>query len=320
MPEIDYYKTLGVPRSASAEEIRKAYKKLARQYHPDVRPGDKDAADQFKKIQQAYSVLGDAEKRTQYDRYGNAFDGGRGGPYRTAWASGPDGTHAVDLSELFNQMFGEGFRGAQAGTQRRGPFQGGFHTAHQESPFERPQQGDDLKFDVTVPFHVAAEGGNHGLQIRRGEKTERINVKIPAGIEENAVIRLAGQGQPSSTGGAPGDLLLTIHISPHPYFRREGNDLVVDVPITPSEAALGTKIEVPTLSQGHVTVTVPPGASSGTRLRLRAMGIANPKTKQRGDQFAVMKIVLPRTLSESTKKLYEQLRDENPENPRQGLW
>ena len=120
MPEIDFYKTLGVGRNASAEEIRKAYKKLARKYHPDVRPGDKDAADQFKKVQAAYAVLGDAEKRVQYDRYGHAFNGGQSGPYRTAWASGPDGTHAVDLSELFNQVFGDGFRGVHtaAGSSR----------------------------------------------------------------------------------------------------------------------------------------------------------------------------------------------------------
>jgi len=329
MPEIDYYKTLGVGRTASAEEIRKAYKKLARKYHPDVRPGDKDAADQFKKVQQAYAVLGDADKRVQYDRYGHAFDGGRGGgPYRTAWASGPDGTHAVDLSDLFNQFFGgaggaEGFRGAQF---ERSPFPGGFRSGPAgESPFAHahagePAKGEDITFEVTVPFQVAAEGGNHGLQIRRGEQTERINVKIPAGVQDGGTIRLAGQGQPSPTGGQPGDLLLTVHVAPHPYFYREGNNLLVDAPITPSEAALGTKIEVPTLSEGHVNVKVPPGTSSGTRLRLRGKGVPNPKTHERGDQYVVVKIVIPHETSEAAKKLYGELATIESQEPRSGLW
>jgi curved DNA-binding protein len=325
MPEIDYYKTLGVPRTASAEEIRKAYKKLARKYHPDVRPGDKDAADQFKKVQQAYAVLGDADKRTQYDRYGHAFDGGRGsGPHRTAWASGPDGTHAVDLSDLFGQFFGgEGFQGGAAHFEH-GSFPGGFRHAPSGESFHHGQaearKGEDITFEVTVPFQVAAEGGNHGLQIRRGDQTERITVKIPPGVQDGGTIRLAGQGQPGSAGGPPGDLLLTVHVSPHPYFYREGSNLLVDVPITPSEAALGTKIEVPTLSEGHVNVKVPPGTSSGTRLRLRGKGLPNPKTQERGDQFVVVKIVIPHETSEAAKKLYSELAEIESQAPRSGLW
>src|SRR5580704_13082995 len=329
MPGIDYYKTLGVSRGASAEEIRKAYKKLARKYHPDVRPGDKDAADQFKKVQQAYSILGDAEKRVQFDRYGHAFDGGRGGgPYRTAWASGPDGTHAVDLSDLFGQFFGgEGFRGGGGGAQcERHPFPGNFgHGAGGEAHFGHegagePRKGEDITFEVTVPFQVAAEGGSHGLQIRRGDQTERITVKIPAGLDDEGVIRLAGQGHPGGSGGSAGDLLLTVHVSPHPYFHREGNNLLIDVPITPSEGALGTKVEVPTLSEGRVTVTVPPGTSSGTKLRLRGKGVVNPKTKERGDQFVVVKIVLPRETSDAAKKLYQELAEIEPAAPRSELW
>jgi curved DNA-binding protein len=329
MADIDYYKTLGVNRTASAEEIRKAYKKLARKYHPDVRPGDKDAADQFKKVQQAYSILGDAEKRVQFDRYGHAFDGGRGGgPYRTAWASGPDGTHAVDLSDLFGQFFGggEAFRGGAGGAQfERRPFPGSFGGAHAgagEASFghEAGGKGEDITFDVTVPFQVAAEGGSHGLQIRRGEQTERITVKIPAGVQDGGTIRLAGQGQPGPGGGPAGDLLLTVHVAPHPYFHREGSNLLVDVPITPSEAALGTKIEVPTLSEGHVNVKVPPGTSSGTRLRLRGKGVPIPKTQDRGDQFVVVKIVVPHETTDAAKKLYSELAEIEPQAPRSGLW
>jgi curved DNA-binding protein len=323
MAEIDYYKTLGISRTASAEEIRKAYKKLARKYHPDVRPGDKDAADQFKRVQQAYSILGDAEKRLQYDRYGHAFNGGRGGgPYRTAWASGPDGTHAVDLSDLFSHIFGGDAHHGGSGQFEQGPFPGGFRQEsfrHSEGPAEA-RKGEDINFDVTVPFNVAAEGGNHGLQIRRGDQTERITVKIPPGVQDGGTIRLAGQGQPGPGGGPAGDLLLTVHVSPHPYFHREGSNLLVDVPITPSEAALGTKIEVPTLSEGHVNVKVPPGTSSGTRLRLRGKGVLNPKTHERGDQYVVVKIVIPHETSEAAQKLYSELAGIEPQSPRNGLW
>lgn len=325
MAEVDYYKTLGVPRTASADEIRKAYKKLARKYHPDVRPGDKDAADQFKRVQAAYAVLGDAEKRVQYDRYGHAFNGGRGGgPYRTAWAAGPDGTHAVDLSDLFSHIFGgEAYQGGGGPFPGGSPFPGGgfrHESSRQSESAGEPRKGEDINFDVTVPFNVAAEGGSHGLQIRRGDQTERITVKIPPGVQEGGTIRLAGQGQPSPSGGPTGDLLLTIHIAPHPYFHREGSNLLVDVPITPSEAALGTKIEVPTLSEGHVNVKVPPGTSSGTRLRLRGKGVPNPKTHERGDQFVVVKIVLPHETSDAAKKLYSELAEIESQAPRSGLW
>jgi DnaJ-class molecular chaperone len=234
------------------------------------------------------------------------------------------------LSDLFGQFFGgggEGFRGGGAGAQfERRPFPGGFGHAPageaplgQEAPGE-PRKGEDITFEVTVPFQVAAEGGSHGLQIRRGENAERITVKIPPGVQDGGTIRLAGQGQPSPNGGPAGDLLLTVHVSPHPYFHREGSNLLVDVPITPSEAALGTKIEVPTLSEGHVNVKVPPGTSSGTRLRLRGKGVPNPKTQERGDQFVVVKIVIPHETSEAAKKLYTELAEIEPQGPRSGLW
>jgi curved DNA-binding protein len=326
MPEIDYYKTLGVSKNASAEEIRKAYKKLARQYHPDLRPGDKDAADQFKKVQQAYSILGDAEKRVQFDRFGHSMEGARAASYRNAWASGPDGTHAVDLSDLFNQFFGGTNPGGRGAGFEHGSFRPESFRTGGASPFGHGEsagsshKGEDISFEVTVPFQVAAEGGSHGLQIRRGEEVERINVKIPAGVEDGGVIRLAGQGHPGGAGGGVGDLLLTIHFTPHPYFHREGSNLLIDVPITPSEAALGTKVEVPTLSEGNVTVTIPPETSSGTKLRLRGKGVKNPKTKERGDQFVVVKIVIPHQMSEAAKKLYRDISEIETASPRAGLW
>jgi len=174
--------------------------------------------------------------------------------------------------------------------------------------------------EIDVPFQVAAEGGSHALGLQRGSNTERITVKIPAGVETGSVIRLAGQGEPGQDGGPAGDLLLTIRVAPHPWFRREGNNILLEVPITPSEAALGAKVDVPTLSEGTVTVTIPPGTSSGMKLRLRGKGIPDRKTKRRGDQFVVVKIAVPKDLDPEARKLFEQLQQTAPQSPRAGLW
>lgn len=310
----DYYKILGVSREATADEIRKAYKKLARENHPDTKPGDEQAAQRFKDIQEAHAVLGDAEKREQYDRYGAAFrDGGRG-PFQQTWTSsaGP-----VDFSELFgggidlSDLFGGG---AGAG----GPGAGGFRGAGRQAA--RPQKGEDVRMEIEVPFQIAAEGGSHSVALRRGDKTERITVKVPAGVDTGSVIRLSGQGHPGIHGGPAGDLKLTVKASPHPWFKRNGANLLLDVPITPAEAALGAKVEVPTLSEGKVNVTIPPGTSSGTKLRLRGKGVIDQKTKQRGDQFVVAKIVVPTELSERARELYRELNEVTPHSPREGLW
>ena len=314
MSEKDYYKTLGVSRGASEDEIRKAYRKLARKNHPDVNPDDKDAADRFKKIQEAYAVLGDSEKREQYDRYGAAFEGAGG---RT-WSSGPGGAGPIDLGDLFGGQvdLGDLFGGAFGG--RGGAASGGFRGGTRQAT--APRRGRDLRMEIDVPFQVAAEGGSHALGLQRGSNTERITVKIPAGVETGSVIRLAGQGEPGQDGGPAGDLLLTIRVAPHPWFRREGNNILLEVPITPSEAALGARVDVPTLSEGTVTVTIPPGTSSGMKLRLRGKGVPNRKTKHRGDQFVVVKIVVPKHLDPQARELFEQLQQTVPQSPRAGLW
>jgi DnaJ-class molecular chaperone len=316
MPDNDYYKTLGVSRSASADEIRKAYKKLARQYHPDVKPDDKAAAEKFKQIQEAYAVLGDSEKREQYDRYGTTFSGAGPGPGgRTyTWTSGAGGPRpedleqlfggGIDLGDLFGGAFGRGRAGRGAGARRRA----------------QPVKGSDINSEIVIPFQVAAEGGRHELQLQRDGKLDRLEVTIPAGVDNGSVIRLAGEGQPGPGGGQAGDLRLTIKVAPHPYFRRDGRDLLLDVPVTPSEAALGAKVEVPTLSEGKVVVTIPPGTSSGTKLRLRGKGVPEKKTGQRGDQFVVVKIVLPKSLDDKTRRLFEDLQRAAPHDPRRGLW
>ncbi len=316
---IDYYKVLGVPRNASAEEIRKAYKKLARKYHPDARPNDKDAEEKFKQIQEAYAVLGDPEKREMYDRYGAAFEG-TGGP-RTqtwTWTTGGGAGGATQTGPNFTEVFGEFDLDDLLGSFGFGGRGASWRASAQSA--RRPRRGHDIHAEIQVPFVVAAEGGSQDIVLDRGGKRERLSVKIPAGIKDNAVIRLAGQGEPGMNGGPPGDLLLKVHVAPHPYFRREGNDILIDVPITVDEAVLGGKVEVPTLSEGTVLVTIPPGTSCGAKLRLRGKGVRDPKTGVRGDQYVVVKIVVPKQLSEKAKSLMKEFAQEASLNPRQGLW
>ncbi|MEJ7594924.1 MAG: DnaJ C-terminal domain-containing protein [Planctomycetaceae bacterium] len=311
MSKRDFYEVLGVPRSASKDEVRKAYKKLARKFHPDVKPADPDSEKKFSEITEAYDVLSDEEKRKNYDQFGHAFRGAGGGPSGgnpfEGFGGGGSGGGSFDLEDLLGGMFGGGGRGgSQFGGGRRGA--------------PRAQKGSDVKAEITVPFTVAVEGGEYALTVQQGSKNERLTVKIPAGIDDGQSIRLAGQGSAGSGGGASGDLLVTIHTAAHPWFRRDGHNLLVDVPVTPSEAALGAKIDVPTLTEGVVILSVPPGTSSGAKLRLRGKGVRNPKTGDRGDQFVVLKIVLPKELSDDARALYQQLSELPSADPRAGLW
>lgn len=304
----DYYATLGVSKSASQDDIRKAYKKLAREYHPDVKPDDENAAKRFREIQEAHSVLSDKKKRQQYDQYGRVFGSGSGpagGPFQNPFGSGGG---SFDLEDLFGGLFGGGGGGGA------NPFGGG---RQQRS---RSQNGQDIRAEITVPFHVAVKGGEHEITVTRGSNRERLAVKVPAGVQSGQAIRLAGQGHPGQHGGKAGNLLVTIKVAEHPWFKREGNNLVVEVPITPSEAALGAKVEVPTLDEGELVLTVPPGTSSGARLRLRGKGIMDAKTKKRGDQLVVVKIVLPGEIPQEAVALYQQLADMESNPPRDGLW
>lgn len=323
---MDYYKTLGVSREASADEIRKAYRKLARENHPDRKPGDKQAAETFKQVQQAYDVLGDQEKREQYDRYGAAFENmGRGaqagagaGRYGNAAGSGP-----VDLESIFGQggFSGGGFNfdlndlfgGAAAGG---GSAAGGRRTRAQS----RNSPGQDLRTEMTVPFHLAALGGSYEISIDKGAGVERLDVKIPAGLKDGATIRLSGQGHPGSMGGPAGDLLVTIKIASHPWFKRDGQNLLVDIPVTMTEAALGAKVDVPTLDEGVLVMSIPPGTSSGARLRLKGKGILDKASNARGDLMAVIKIVVPKQLDDAAKDLLRQFEQLAPMAPRAGLW
>ena len=308
MAQRDFYEVLGVSRSSSQDEIRRAYKKLAKKHHPDVKPDDPHAQTAFAEITEAYEVLGDEEKRRKYDQFGHAFRGagaqrGRGNPFEQSTGSG----EMPDLESIFSGMFGRGgspFSGAGGGRRSA----------------SRPQKGHDAQAEIMVPFQVAVEGGTHEVSVQHNGRTERLSVRIPAGIEDGKVIRLTGQGTPGGQGVPAGDLLLTVRVAPHPWFRRESLNLLVDVPITPSEAALGAKIDVPTLTEGSLVLSVPAGTPSGARLRLRGKGLLDPKTQKRGDQLVVVKIVVPRTLSDEAKDLYEKLAQAAPLSPRVNLW
>jgi curved DNA-binding protein len=207
-------------------------------------------------------------------------------------------------------MFGEG------GVDLEGLF-GGMGGRRGRTP--RPTKGTDLEATVQVPFVTATRGGSVDIHLEQNGREETLAVKIPPGVDTGSVIRLAGQGGPGRNGGPSGDLLLTVAVQPHPYFRREGANLLVDVPITPSEAVLGAKVDVPTLSEGTVVLTVPPGTSSGTKLRLRGKGVLDPQTKQPGDQYVVVKIVVPKESSDAAAALYQQLAATEA-SPRSGLW
>jgi curved DNA-binding protein len=301
----DYYETLGVSRNASEQEIKNAYRKLARQYHPDRNPGDKQAESKFKEIQEAYDVLGDKTKRGQYDRFGAAgphrgFQGAGPGGFNFNFGGGPGGFQQMDPGEaadLFRQffgggqadmesMFGAGAKG-RTGTRRR-----------------RAAEPQEVETEVAIPFLVAATGGSINLQIDGRE----LSVKIPPGVEDGQALRLQGQ----APGG--GDLRLKLRIQEHLYFRREGRNIVLEAPISVAEAMLGGDIEVPTLSGPRLTVKVPPGTSSGTRLRLRGRGILG------GDQFVQIKIVVPAAKDARSKELVTELAQLHPQNPRAGLW
>ncbi|MBX3445042.1 MAG: J domain-containing protein [Planctomyces sp.] len=300
MPSTDYYQTLGVSKSATADEIRKAYKKIARENHPDAKPGDKAAAERFKQAAEAYEVLGDADKRKKYDQYGDAYKyAQQGGP--PPGSGGRGAQFDFDLGDIFG-----------GGGVDLGDIFGGRRRS-------RSRRGSDLQTEINVPFETAALGGSQDVSLAVGGEHQRLTVKIPPGTRDGGVIRLRGQGQPGANGGESGDLLITVRVAPHRFFRREGDDLLVEVPVTFSEAALGARVDVPTLGEGLVTLKIPPGTASGTRLRMKGKGVPNSKTKTPGDEHVIVKIIAP-PRTDDVQRLLEELDRVAPQNPRQGLW
>ena len=329
----DYYKTLGVRRDASQTEIQNAYRDLARKYHPDVNPDDKEAKAKFQAIQAAYDVLNDQKKRDLYDRYGSSFESmGAGGPHGGGtWgahpAGGPGGfgDDAFDFTQFFGERYGAQPGGAAPGGA--GGFadffkqfqQGAGQQTQRGGRARRPRPGRDIKHEITVPFATSITGGKAQISIRRASgKTETITVTIPAGIEDGKKIRLRGQGEPGSSGSPSGDILLTIRVAHHPHFQRRGKHLHLKVPVTLAEAALGAKIDVPT-PKGTVSLQVPPATSGGTKLRVKGHGVENTRSGP-GDLIVEIQIVLPKQFDEESKKAIEKIAEREPQsNPRNDL-
>jgi len=327
----DYYETLGVKRDASEEELRKAYRKLARKYHPDVNKTDKNAEERFKEINEAYEVLGDAEKRKRYDALGQNWKPGMDFTPPPGWENvqfdfGPGGGFEFrefgegGFSDFFNMLFGgarsggRGFEGQTGGFEDLfGAPRGGRGRSSVRGGFGRQaaaQKGGDAEAEIELTLEDAHHGGKKTLQIQQDNgRPRRIDVTIPPGVTDGSRIRLAGQGGAGFGGAAAGDLFLRVRLLSHPQFRVEDHDIHVDLPVTPWDAALGTKAAVPTLD-GEVTVTIPPGTSSGQKLRLRGKGLRT-RTGGRGDQYVVVKIVVPKKLSAREQELFESLKKES---------
>ena len=389
MAKEDYYQVLGVKRDAKPEEIKKAYRRLARKYHPDVNPGDKSAEERFKKITEAHDVISDPKKRVVYDRFGQYSDnladmagrgagpGGAGGAGRSApfdfagfdWGSGGATTGASSTAgagggssfrDIFSDLFGGG-------------------KAEREPPRPAPQRGADIEMPLALSFEEAVTGLTTNITVNRSEqcsrcngagdaggplvvcatcggagqvqraggrmrfaqecpdcaatgkrrspcalchgkgtmpKSEQAKVRIPPGVDTGSRVRVPGKGEGGRLGAQPGDLFIITNVGKHKHFTRKGENIYVIVPITVAEAALGAKIEVPTV-EGKAQLRIPPGTQSGQRFRLRERGIPSLRNPQaRGDQFIEVQVTLPKVISEETKELLKRYAQLNPENPR----
>jgi len=349
----DFYQVLGLARTADEKEIKKAYRKLARQYHPDVNPNDKSAEAKFKEVNEAFQVLSDKDKRTLYDQFGADYDkvgpapagaypgaGYPGGGFPGGGRPGAGGVNInfEDLDELFNQ----GRRGASNGAY--GSYTPpGAGTAHADDGegggfgdlFENilggrgrgrrrgPQKGQDIEQSVQISLEESLRGTQRSMRLAITDpatgavETREFTVKLPAGVRDGARVRVAGKGSSGENGGPAGDLFLAVSIAPHPRWKREGDDLLIEVPVSFTEAALGATIEVPTLN-GPVQMRVPAGTQSGQKIRLSGRGA--PRTKGgAGDQYVTIKVSVPKELSPRETELIQELAALRTDNPRRDL-
>ncbi len=302
--EKDFYAALGVPKDADEAAIKKAYRKLARQYHPDQNQGDAKAEAKFKEIGEAYAVLSDGEQRKQYD----AIRAMAGGGARFT----PGGTGGAGFEDIFGSMFGGGAPGGarpQFQTGGAGGFEdilgqmfggGGGGFGRRRAGFRAPERGADLAAETTLPFRTAVEGATVELTV----DGKKVTTRIPAGVNDGQKLRIRGKGRPGSDGGDAGDLVITVHVGEHPVFSLAGRDLKATVPVTFAEAALGAQIDVPTLSGEHVRVKVPAGTPSGRVLRVKGRGITT--SKGTGDLLVTVQVMVPQKLSRKAKQALEE--------------
>ncbi len=299
----DYYAVLGVPRSASLDDIKSAYRKLARQLHPDVNPGDRKAEEKFKDVSEAYEVLSDPQKRRRYDELGPDWQAGpppprpRGGGPRMEYGDFGDaaGTGGVRFSDFFESLFGSE---RQRGGER----------------FTFSSRGADVEAETPITLEEAHRGAKRRIDLPTGP----LEVNIPAGARDGSMIRVRGAGEPGSGNGQPGDLYVRVRLEPHPLFTVTGDDdIEIELPVAPWEAALGTKVNVPTLD-GQVQMNIPAGSQGGQRFRLKGQGLTR-RGGGRGDQYVRLRMVLPDKLTERQRELMEQLAAESQFNPRKRL-
>jgi len=383
----DYYEILGVPRGAKEDDIRKAYRRLARKHHPDLNPGDKAAEEKFKTVQEAYDVLSDAKKRQVYDQYGFYSDNiPPGGPGGGESQRGPGmGFGGFDFSEFVNQQQGHertGGGGFSGGGGFRDIFSQFFGRGGREQDEPVPERGDDLEYAIEIGFWEGIRGTQLKLNTNRQEKcdvcggsgssggqttacpqcngtgkvtqmagamrfelscprcegrgrlrnvcpkchgdgrlvhSEAVEVRIPPGAQTGSRLRVAGKGNAGVLGGPPGDLYITVRVQEHPFFKRDGDNIEVEVPITISEAGLGAKIEVPTID-GRALLKIPQGTQNGQKFRLRERGVMNTRRNQRGDQIIRVTIQAPDIHDERTRELLRELAQVQTQDPRSELW
>lgn len=312
----DYYKILGLDKSAGAEEIKKAYRKLALKYHPDRNPNNKAAEEKFKQVSEAYAVLSDSEKRQQYDQFGSAEQ------FRQRYSQ-EDIFRNFDLNDILR---GFGFSFGDAGGRGRVYTGGGRRRTFRQAdgdPFADlfgrggapyggpvPQAGQDLEYNLSITLEESVFGAEKKLSLQKEDRTEEISFRIPPGIANGKKLRLSGKGGAGSGGGPPGDLYMNIQILPHPVFARDGNDLYIEKSVRFSQAALGTVLDVPTLDGGTKRIKIPPGTQNQTKIRMKGYGAPGLKGAAKGDQYVKISIEVPKKLTERQARLIRQLEEE----------
>ncbi len=310
----DYYKILGVEKSASEEDIKKAYRKLAMKFHPDKNPGNKQAEEKFKKLSEAYAVLSDQEKRKQYDSFGSDA-------FRQRYSQ-EDIFKNFDFSDILKEFGsdpgGRGSRGFGGGRSRtftfgRGggdPFADLFGGSPGYAQQQMPQKGQDYEYNLSITLEESVFGAEKKLSLQKEDHVEEINIKIPPGISSGKKLRLAGKGSPGYDRGQPGDLFLNINVLPHPIFARDGVDIYVEKAVNYSQAALGATIDVPTVEGITKRIKIPAGTQSNTKIRMKGYGVPNLKNGGKGDQYVKISVNVPKKLTEHQAQLVRKLAEE----------